>query len=207
MAVTGFTPQAVQGCPVPQSTVLGIFVCSDPVGALAGTVIFNGTTTLATDINGVGIEFGPGIGKVPEYTLTPPPIFTPTVFGPGALTFELDITDTVDETTAVAFGAVDVAPMPLNLIDTTMSPRVTTGNPLVGIELASFSASSTAKASDFSGTLDWGDGSPLSAALIDSTAAGTSAVFGYHTLLRLPELIRFATKNRSVMTRARGPKP
>jgi hypothetical protein len=184
VAVAGISPQPVQGSPLSLNSSLGTFMSADPVGDLSAAISFNGAGALAASkIEMVGSEFVPGLGNVPEYSIMPP-TFSPTTFGPGALAFQLTISDDGDNTTAEVNGAADVAPTPLTLVSTTISPRVATGNPLVGIDLAKFTASTTATVGDFSGTIDWGDGSPLSAALIDATGSGAFTVAGSHTYLK-----------------------
>jgi hypothetical protein len=184
VAVTGFNPPAVEGEPLSLNTALGTFLSNDPIGDLVGSVAFNGGGALAVSSVGmVGTEFVPGLGAIPEYALFAPNIFTPTVSGPGALSFQLNIFDAADNTVATVFGAADVAPAPVVLNAALTAPKPTTGKPLVSFAFGAFAASTSATPADFQGTIDWGDGSPLSAANFAPNGAGQFIVKGGHTYL------------------------
>ena len=182
VAVTGFNPPAIEGEPLSLNVALGTFLSNDPIGDLVGTVAFNSGSPLAVSSVGmVGTEFVPGLGVVPEYALFAPNIFTPTVSGPGALSFQLNIFDAADNTGATVFGAADVAPAPVVLDAALTAPKPTTGKPLVSFAFGAFAASTSATPADFQGTIDWGDGSPLSAATFAPNGAGQFLVKGSHT--------------------------
>jgi Domain of unknown function (DUF4214) len=183
VAVTGFDPPAVEGEPLSTNAILGTFLGNDPVGDFAGTVAFNSGSMLAVPtIRGIGSEFVPGLGAVPEYALQAPN-FTPTISGLGALNFQLTIFDEGDNTQATVFGSADVAPAPVVLNAALTTPEPTTGKPLVNFAFGAFAASTLATPADFQGTIDWGDGSPLSAASFASNGAGQFILKGSHTYL------------------------
>ncbi|HLN28813.1 MAG TPA: hypothetical protein VK395_13795 [Gemmataceae bacterium] len=183
VAATGFDPPAVQGVPI-ANAVLGTVLCADPITDVVGSVSFNGGPMQAVGaVVMVGYEYVPSLGRVPEYSLTAAS-YTPTTYGPGALTFQLDVSDTADGSTAVAYGSVDVAPALLQTDGILPFVKATTGLPMVNLALAEFadSAENTADSVfDFKGTIDWGDGSPISAASITSVGAGIFQLSGSHT--------------------------
>ena len=185
VAVTGFDPPAVEGEPLSTNAPLGTFLSNEPVGALAGTVSFNGGGMLVpSETLMVGSEFVPGMGTVSEYVLMAPFGFTPTTSGPGALTFQLKIFDTMDNTNATVIGTADVAPAPFVLNAALTTPKPTTGEPLINFALGAFSASTLATVADFQGTIDWGDGSPISAASFAPNGAGQFLVKGTHSYVK-----------------------
>jgi hypothetical protein len=173
LSATGQPVTGVEGVPIPAGTVVATFTdAAGPTGTYAATVAFGGTAVAAT--------VTPVPGSANTFQVTTTAAFTPD--DEGVLPVAVTITNTASappEPTFVATTAT-IADAPITL---TPGPNQTTpeGTPLVGITLATFTDAAAADGpSNFTATIDWGDGSPNSLGTI--TKSGTTyTVTASHT--------------------------
>jgi hypothetical protein len=158
------------------------FASASTVGSLTATVTWSaGVTTAATTpgtITGIGSEFVAGIGNIPEYAVT-----TSATFGDASAAHppvNVSISDSSDNTTAVAFGTSEITAAPLGI-------GALNASPIFGVEGSSISftdqftdGNPNSSINEFTGTIDWGDGTAQSAASITGPKGGPFNVSGTH---------------------------
>ncbi len=170
-------PAVKVGTPLTADQTLATFDSPSAAAGLTATVAINGGAALT----GVVVATGPGSDGVPEYAVRlAAGAYTPTAAGTGALAFVVNVADAADGTTAKVSGKADVKANPLSLVS------VGTGiAPAEGVSgtfaLSTFrTTDAAAKASDFTVSVDWGDGSKASAGSVVSLGDGKFRVDGTH---------------------------
>jgi len=145
------------------------------LSAIEGNPLFNATVATFTDANPAApltdfsatINWGDGTPLDPNTTITQPGgVGTPFIVSgthdyaeQGNHNVVVAITD-VDGSNATVVSTARIADAPLTARGTTLS--ATEGNPLVNASVATFTdANPAAPLTDFSATINWGDGTPL----------------------------------------------
>ena len=145
-----------------------------PVASYAASVQFPGSLT-PTALSIVQI------GSTNVYTLTTAAVTN--LLNPaevGVNNFTLTVTP-LNGSPTPATGSLTVTDAPLTLISTANNLAPVEGSPLANVALLVFTdANATGAASDFSASIDWGDGSPSSLGTV-TLSAGQFTVTGSHT--------------------------
>jgi hypothetical protein len=181
--LVNFGGQPTEGVQFGSSTPLvATFASPAPIGNLSAQLVFpSGTTTTTITADG-GTETMNGV-NVPEFQVNYTGNWTPPEESP-AVPFSLAINDSTANTgnTTVLNGTAAVKDAPLSIAVSLLNP-VTVEGQATGFPLLTFNdANANANASDFTATVDWGDGSPQSFGIVTKNN-GKFDVTGTHTYL------------------------
>ena len=189
LLITAAPINAIEGIALPNAqnalngTVVATFtdsVQSDPITDYTATIDFgNGVVTPGTIISSGGSNFQVIAPSNPLITYSEE----------GLYTFKVTVTDTDSNSgpgffSAFSYGTATVKDAPLTADPTQPVVSAFQGSPLVAVQVSKFTdGNPTAPLSDFSATIDWGDGSPDSAGqVIQPGGVGTAFfVLGNHT--------------------------
>ncbi|MDB5353044.1 MAG: hypothetical protein JWN86_4291 [Planctomycetota bacterium] len=175
ISAQGMNLSATEATAIPAGTTIASFLDTGgagPVGNYSATVDFgDGTAPVAATVVAAGSGFEVRTAADQTYAEE------------GAYGTKVTITNNqAPGTTSFASGSALVADAALTLISTNPIIAPTEGSPLVGFPLALFSdANTAATAAEYSGTIDWGDGSPITSASFSSVGGGAFLVTGTHT--------------------------
>jgi uncharacterized protein (TIGR03118 family) len=148
------------------SGAVAAFADSNGTGTYSATINWGDSTTTAGTVTSTGAG---GLLVTGTHTYAEE--------NAAALPVTVTLTDTADVTTAMANSTVLVADAPLTGTPVTFAP--TTGTPFTGSVATFTDADPAGTASDYTATINWGDGSPTSAGVISGT--GPFTVTGTHT--------------------------
>jgi hypothetical protein len=189
LLVTATPVNAVEGIALPNAqnatngTVVATFtdsVAAVPIGDFTATINFgNGQTTPGTIISSGGSNFQVVIPTNPVITYSEEGLYTFTV-----TVTDTDATSSSGFFTAFAYGTATVKDAPLTADPSQPTVTGIQQSPLIGVPVSKFTdANPTAPLSDFSVTIDWGDGTPQSAGHITQPGGVGTAfiVLGNHT--------------------------
>ena len=156
--------------------IVASFASQDVPGTLSATVTFpTGTTTATVTATGntVAVNTGTTIVNEPSYNVSYTGTWTPPDESPG-VGFTVTITDAgaVPKTTSVV-GTTPVRNAALPAALTPATVNVTKGTAFSGAVATFADPNTLATTADFTGTIDWGDGTGLS----NATFTGTPASF------------------------------
>ncbi len=181
LLAVGVPVLATEGVPVPAGSLVASFADSlgrDPLGDYSATITWgdgtnapatvsysNGAFLVLSAANHTYIDAG-----TYQVTVT---IDNSAASSPGDPQ-QLNLATTSANVSAAALTPVAVTPLPTE-------PK---GTPLSGVVSAFTSADPIATVSDFTATIDWGDGSPQSVGILGTSAGNTFTVTGDHTYVR-----------------------
>ncbi len=198
IVVTAAPVTASAGVPVPVGTVLATFVDNNSADLLTN---YSATANWGDGINTAAPTTIKALGGGQFEVLSAAP---QTYTKSGVYTLTVTVDD-VDPASGVGVSLVVVSPATITL--TEPLPE-TPGNPATAVEgqpqtfnLGTFTSSDpTAMASDFTVTIDWGDGSPQSIALVtpDAVVKGQFDITAVHTYLeetKTPDTITVLVKD------------
>ncbi|WP_143392959.1 beta strand repeat-containing protein [Fimbriiglobus ruber] len=159
------------------SPIVATFASSDPLAGLSATVNWLGgpaSNDGSATITLVGSEFVPGVGTVPQYSVSQPTTFGATS---GALQpqFGVTINDATDSTNAQIVGAFQVTDAPLTA-GAAVPPTTVTEGFVVASSAQLFDFTDgylSASPGDFTATVDWGDGTPISTGVVGQFGPGS----------------------------------
>ena len=178
-------PSPVEGTAF-AGAVVGTFTSTSPLGGLSATINWGPTATPTSSIgtiNMIGSNFIPGVGTVPQYSVTGGTTY-PEYIGASSQPITVTISDSTDSTNGVITSNTTVADAPLTTTGGIASASVTEGanvNYTGAIALMTYTdANPNSTAAEFSASIDWGDGSPSTLGTITKSGA-TYTVSGRHT--------------------------
>jgi streptogramin lyase len=181
LLAVGVPVLATEGVPVPAGSLVASFsdsVGRDPLGDYSATITWgDGTNAPAT------VSYADGaflVNSAAKHTYREAGTYQVIVAiddsapsSPGD-PHQLNFATTSANVSAAALTPVAVALLPTE-------PK---GTPLRGVVAAFTSADPMALVSDFTATIDWGDGSPQSVGILGASAGNTFTVTGDHTYVR-----------------------
>ena len=178
-------PSPVEGTAF-AGAVVGTFTSTDPIGGLSATINWGPTATPTSSvgtINLIGSTFVPGVGTVPQYSVTGGTTY-PEETGSSSLPITVTISDAADSTNGIITSSTVVEDAPLTTTGGIASASVTEGarvNFTGAIALMTYTdGNPNSTAAEFSASISWGDGSPASLGTITKSGA-TYTVSGIHT--------------------------
>ena len=181
LLAVGIPVLATEGVPVPAGSPVASFADNqwrDPLGDYTATINWGDGTNAPAAVSSSDGAFL--VLSAANHTYT------------EASTFQ--VTVTIDDSAAASFGdpqqnslattSANVSAAALTPVAVTPLPTELKGTPLSGVVSAFTSADPLATVSDFTATIDWGDGSPQSVGILGTSAGKTSKVTGDHTYVR-----------------------
>ena len=184
---TGVTlaPSPVEGTAF-AGAVVGTFTSSSALGGLSATINWGPTATPTSSvgtINLIGSTFVPGVGAVPQYSVTGGTTF-PEETGSNSQPIAVTVSDSSDSTNGIITSSTVVEDAPLTTTGGIASASVTEGarvNFTGAMALMTYTdGNPNSTAAEFGASISWGDGSPASLGTITKSGA-TYTVSGIHT--------------------------